>query len=140
MECPFCKIITDKTERILTETEHSFVVLSDPYLMRGHLLVIPKRHIEKLSELSKDERFDLFELVIKMQDKVLEKLSAGCDVSHHFRPFIPNSNLKVAHLHFHIRPRDLDDELYKKVQIFENDIFKKITEEDSILYKNKLFN
>jgi diadenosine tetraphosphate (Ap4A) HIT family hydrolase len=56
MNCPFCEITTEKTERVIRETESTFAVLSNPQLMSGHLLVIPKRHVEKLSELSKEER------------------------------------------------------------------------------------
>jgi histidine triad (HIT) family protein len=139
MDCPFCEIYKNRTERILRETEHTIVVLSNPKLMPGHLLVIPKKHVQKLSELELNERADLFNEVINLQEKVLEKISAGCDVSQHYRPFIPNSNLKVAHLHFHVRPRELDDELYLKTQIFESDVFKNLEENEVDYYKNLLF-
>jgi diadenosine tetraphosphate (Ap4A) HIT family hydrolase len=138
LDCPFCRIYTEKKEQILFDSKYSFVILSDPKLMDGHLLVIPKRHVEKLSLLNAVERLDIIELTIKTQEKVLERLADGCDISQHYRPFIPNSKYKVEHLHIHIRPRKLDDELYLKVQIGEKDVFKKTNDEEINKYKNIL--
>jgi len=96
--------------------------------MPGHLLVIPKRHVERLSELTKEERDGLLEEVVNVQEKILNSFAKGCDICQNFRPFIPDSKLKVSHLHFHLRPRELDDELYQKSQIHEKEIFRDIEE------------
>lgn len=138
MDCPFCNIITAHTERIIRETEHSFTVLSNPRLMEGHLLVIPKRHVEKFSELGNEERNDLFDEAILLEERILEEFSSGCDMSQHFRPFIAQSRLKVNHLHIHLRPRTYEDELYQKVQIYEKDVFHDISEEEFAKFK-KIF-
>jgi histidine triad (HIT) family protein len=138
MDCPFCAIIAKRTERLISETAHTFTTLSNPRLMPGHLLVIPKRHVEKLSQLSGEERNDLIDQAMRLQEKVLESVAPGCDISQHYRPFIPNGRLKVAHLHIHVRPRSLDDELYTKVQIFENDLFQEPSPEEYEKYR-KLF-
>jgi diadenosine tetraphosphate (Ap4A) HIT family hydrolase len=129
MECPFCEINVDKT-RILANNKFTLVIFSNPRLMPGHLLVIPKRHVEKISELSKEEQEELFSTLIKFQEKVLNKLSKGCDLRQNFRPFQKQSNLKINHLHFHIQPRELFDELYEKCQIFETNVFKELSEEE----------
>jgi len=62
--------------------------------MPGHLLVVPKRHVEKLSALQEDERRELFEKVIQFQEKILSKLASGCDIKQNYRPFQKQSNLK----------------------------------------------
>ncbi len=103
--------------------------------MPGHLLVIPKRHIEKISELTKTERNELFDEVAALQEFVVKKISPGCDISEHYRPFIPNGRLKVGHLHVHIWPRYPNDELYEKVQVFEKNIFKDLSQEKFEKYK-----
>jgi histidine triad (HIT) family protein len=121
--CPFCNILESKEERLIRETKHSFTILSNPRLMSGHLLVIPKRHVEKFSELSVEEKQDLFDEAIKLEEKILMELSSGCDLTQHFRPFIKQGRLKVNHLHIHLRPRSFKDELYEKVQKFEDDVF-----------------
>lgn len=40
------------------------------------------------------------------------------------------SRLKIDHLHFHLLPREFEDELYQKCQIYETDIFRMLTEEE----------
>ncbi|MDE2213464.1 MAG: HIT family protein [Patescibacteria group bacterium] len=138
MDCPFCKIVIENTERIIRETERTFTVLSKPRLMPGHLLVIPKKHVERFSELSKEERNELFDEIALLEQKILIGLAPGCDISQHYRPFIPNSRFKVSHLHIHVRPRSLDDDLYQKVQIFERDVFQEPNQEEFEKFK-KLF-
>jgi len=135
MDCPFCEIIEKNTERIIRQTEHTFTVLSDPRLMPGHLLVIPKRHIQRLSELDEQERAEMLEEVAILEDIILNNVAPGCDISQHFRPFIPQGRLKVDHLHIHLRPRTFEDELYKKVQIYEKEVFKELPAEEFQKYK-----
>ena len=138
MECQFCKINKEKTI-VVDEGEYTLVILSNPRLVEGHLLVIPKRHVEKLSELSKEERNELFGKIIEFQEKILSKFSKGCDIRQNYRPFQTQDNLKVSHLHFHLQPRELFDELYKKCQIFEKDIFDDLSDSEKERFFN-LFN
>lgn len=138
MNCRFCTLKEDEAGRILNETEYTLTVLSNPRLMIGHTLVIPKRHVEKLSELSKEEREAVFQEVMRVEEKLLANGAGGCDITQHYRPFIPENALKVNHLHFHVRPRELDDELYAKSQIFERDIFQHISDEEVVKYKQVL--
>ena len=99
MNCPFCDL---KEERIIEETKNTFTILSNPAIVKGHLLVIPKRHAEKLSELNGDEKIELFNQVIKMQEILLRKFS-GCDIRQNYRPFQAQDSLKVNHLHIHLQ-------------------------------------
>jgi diadenosine tetraphosphate (Ap4A) HIT family hydrolase len=138
MDCQFCKILDQKGERILQQTNHCIVILGNPRLMPGHMLVIPKRHVERLSELSKEERDDLFSTMIELQEKILKMVSPGCDICQHFRPFIPDNVLKVSHLHIHLRPRALHDELYEKVQIHETEVFQELDKKELEKFK-KIF-
>lgn len=140
MKCPFCEIVESHPEQILVENKNAYVTLSNPRLMPGHLLVIPKRHVEKISELTKDEREDFFDMTVKMQEKVLKEIAPGCDICEHYRPFIPDNAYKISHLHMHIRPRFLDDELYLKVQKHESIIFNKVDEKEFEKYKKLLTN
>lgn len=137
MSCPFCNL-DPKRNTVLKEKQKVFVMLSNPRLMEGHLLVVPKRHIEKLSELHEDEKKELLDTVIEFEEKILSKISPGCDVKQHHRPFLPESDLKVNHLHFHLQPRTFKDEIYKKVQVFEKDVFKSVSEDEKVKME-KLF-
>ncbi len=37
---------------------------------------------------------------------------------------------EIDHLHIHLQPREFEDDLYKKCQIFEKDIFRELTEQE----------
>ena len=104
-----------------------YVMLSSPRLMPGHLLIIPKRHVEQLSELTLKERGELFEITIEFQEKILGTIAAGCDLRQNFRPFQKEDGIKVNHLHIHLLPRDLYDNLYQHCQIYEKEIFKTLS-------------
>ena len=123
MVCPFCEIDKEKT-MVLQSKKYTFVALSNPRLAFGHLLVIPKRHIEKLSELTGDEKNELCNTVIEFQEKILAKISTGCDIRQNYRPFQAQSKIKVDHLHIHLIPREYKDEIFRITQIHEKNLFK----------------
>ena len=106
------------------------VIFSNPRLMPGHLLVVPKRHVEKISDLDEKERKELFEMIVEFQEKILSRIAPGCDIRQHYRPFQKQDNLKINHLHIHLQPRENFDELYEKSQIFEKDVFKDLQSEE----------
>lgn len=125
MECRFCDL--DKRE-IIRETKNTITILSNPYLMEGHSLVIPKVHVEKLSELSNKIRYELIDEVMNVQELLIKNLDVpGCDLRCNYRPFLPDSNLKVSHLHFHVIPRYFGDKLYEKSMIHEKQVFTNLT-------------
>ena len=70
--CPFCKIDLSKT-KILKDGKNVRVILSNPRLMPGHILVIPKKHVEKISEFNDEEKKELFDTLIEFQGKILQK-------------------------------------------------------------------
>jgi len=125
--CPFCDV---KKERIIYNSQYTFVMLSNPRLMPGHLLVIPKRHVERIAELGVRERKELFDIAVKFQEKIIAHVASGCDMRQHYRPFQKQDDLKINHLHIHLQPREFEDELYAKSQLHEKNIFKKITEQE----------
>ena len=129
MECPFCNINSEKT-RILKDGNFTRVIFSNPRLMPGHLLVVPKRHVEEISDLDEKERKELFEMIVEFQEKILSKIAPGCDIRQNYRPFQKQDNLKINHLHIHLQPRENFDELYEKSQIFEKDVFKDLQSEE----------
>ena len=50
--CRFCEIAKGKSDRaIIFESKNTVSFLSNPYLMKGHSLVIPKKHFESLIEV-----------------------------------------------------------------------------------------
>lgn len=129
-QCPFCNLDKEKS-RVLKITKTVFVILSNPRLMPGHLLVIPRRHVEKLAELTLNESNDLLKMIIEFQEKLLSKYSSGCDIRQHYRPFQKQDTLKVNHLHVHLQPREFEDQLYRKCQIYEKPFFRNLSRREA---------
>lgn len=73
----------------------------------GHLLVIPKRHIEVISEMSDEEGHDLF-LAVKAGLQIVQEkhnpegMNIGMNIGR-------AAGQTIAHLHFHIIPRRAGD-------------------------------
>lgn len=117
--CPFC----DCGEKILKQNDLAQVILSDPHKVPGHLLVIPKRHIEKPWDLTHDELTSIFDLIFFIEKKLMAKLGDGFDIRQNYRPFMDQSRLKVNHVHFHVLPRSEGDYIYQIAEQYETDLF-----------------
>jgi len=133
--CPFCK---RERSLLIKDGKLIYVQLSNPRLVDGHLLVIPKRHVEQLSELNAEEREELLALMAEFQGKITGRFATGCDVRQNYRPFLQQGKLKVDHLHVHLLPREFEDELYKKSMAFETELFRDMTDEEKVRFV-KLF-
>lgn len=126
--CPFCEI--SKEGRTLKEGKFAYVIFSNPRLMPGHLLVIPKRHIERISELGEEERDEIFDLLVEFQTKIISKLTSGCDIRQNFKPYVKNSRTHIDHVHFHLLPRDFQDEIQEKAEKHKDPLYKDLTVEE----------
>ncbi len=118
-DCPFCS----PAERVLKSNDHANVILSNPHKVPGHLLVIPKRHVEKPWELQSEEVAAIFELVFFIEQKIVGKLGEGVDIRQNYRPYLKQDELKVDHLVFHVIPRSPGDYLYAVSEKYEDDLF-----------------
>ena len=106
MDCVFCKIITgDIQAKILKETLHSVSFLDASPLARGHVLVIPKNHHQKIQDMSAEENTDLFCLVHLMVSKVDALTGATLVAIHNGK----DAGQLVPHVHVHLVPRNADD-------------------------------
>jgi len=117
--CPFC----DVKDRVLKENEHAYVTLSNPRKVPGHILVLPKRHIEEPWQLTNDELTDIFELIFFVEQRILGNLGDGVDIRQNYRPFKKQDELKKNHVLFHVIPRSKDDYIYTFSEKFERDLF-----------------
>ncbi|MDK2984102.1 MAG: adenylyltransferase [Thermococcaceae archaeon] len=100
MKCPFC---TPSEEALLYEDEHIRILIDSFPANRGHLLVVPKRHVEDWNELKEEEKFAIMrgiELAIEKLGKVLKPdgFNVGINLGE-------AAGQTVAHLHVHVIPR-----------------------------------
>ena len=131
--CPFCS--KEIKERAFKEGKLAFVLLSTPRVAPGHLLIIPKRHVQRLSELNNREVEEIFTLLAKYQDKMLNKLGTGTEIRQNYKPYFENSKTHVNHFHFHLVPRKEADEIATRVDIYRKALYQNLSgeEEESIL-------
>lgn len=104
--CIFCskpKERNDKKNLILYTGETSFIIMNRYPYSNGHLMAVPYRHTNNLSELTEEERLELMNLTVKCIDILQAIRPDGFNIG---------MNLGRAggagiddHLHYHIVPR-----------------------------------
>lgn len=107
--CPFCSDLVAGRE-IVCETGYFFMRWDRYPVAEGHLLVIPKRHVQYFSELSVEEGDALGAAIKEAVELVREKV--GPDAVNIGINDGPAAGQTVPHLHVHIIPRragDVDD-------------------------------
>lgn len=121
--CRFCELDPQRNQ-ILHRYKRSYVMLSNPWLAEGRLLVIPNRHVEAPWDLTPAEDKEMHQTVIALEKLiVIKNIAPWCDVRQHYRPSLPESDEKVNHLHWHILPHRWKDRLYQECQIYESTLF-----------------
>lgn len=125
--CPFC----ESGERVLKQNEHAIVILSNPRKVPGHFLVLPKRHVERPWDLTKDELSSIYDLIFEVEQKIIGKLGDGCDVRQNYRPFLAQGKLKVNHVHFHVIPRSNEDYIYQVSEKYDTQLFADLDDEEA---------
>jgi histidine triad (HIT) family protein len=135
--CPFCEE-NSSINPILLETNLTKVIFSNPRLVMGHLLIVPKRHVTKPWDLTPAERNDIFNLIYKLQKWLSETMGDGCDLRENYRPFLPQDELKVDHIHYHLIPRRDNDNIYYIGEVHERNLFTELPDNEAEKIK-KLF-
>ena len=106
MDCIFCKIVKGEIPaKIIQETTKSLAFMDAFPLTKGHSLVIPKNHYEKLQEIPPEENAELFETVRNVLSKVDKLTNATLVALHNGK----DSGQEVPHVHIHLIPRSKQD-------------------------------
>jgi ATP adenylyltransferase len=104
--CIFCSLQASdqEAERIMAQTELAYVVLNKFPYNPGHLLVVPRRHVGDLEDLSVDENAEL--------QALLQRSVAAVRAQSQPHGFNIGLNLGAVagagipdHLHWHVVPR-----------------------------------
>nr|WP_298685100.1 HIT family protein [uncultured Methanomethylovorans sp.] len=108
MECIFCKIISGSIPSYkVYEDELVFAFLDIYPCSEGHTVVLPKKHIERFTDLDVKDASDLFASVHKISKVVsktfdLHGMNIGMNVGE-------VAGQSVPHVHVHIIPRKEGD-------------------------------
>ncbi len=117
MDCIFCKIIKKEIPaKIILETSKSLAFMDAFPLTKGHSLVIPKTHYEKIQDISSEDNADLFETVRKTIAKVDKITNATLLAVHNGK----ESGQEIPHVHVHLIPRSSNDSAGPVHSMFQN--------------------
>lgn len=134
MDCIFCKISNGQIRaKVITETEKSIAFLDAFPLTKGHTLVIPKKHHEKIQSLSLEENTDLFSTMHRVISS-LDKLTGSTLVAIHNGK---QAGQEIPHVHIHLVPRSDKDSGGPIHNLFDSPLNVSESEFDKILQQLK---
>ena len=107
-DCIFCQIIAGEIpSNTVAETEEAYAFLDVSPLARGHTLVIPKAHHERVGEMPADVAGAVFELVNELTPAVEDAVGAPASTVAFNNG--EDAGQEVPHVHCHIVPRFAED-------------------------------
>lgn len=107
-DCLFCKIASGEIPaKVVHQDEHTLAFLDINPLRRGHTLLIPKRHVARLSALGPEDAANYLRVVPHLVAAIEKALGAeGATVAWNDGPA---AGQEVGHVHLHIVPRNQGD-------------------------------
>lgn len=107
-DCVFCRIVAgDLPGHVVLETDDLVAFLDTRPLFKGHVLLVPREHVETLPDLPADLRDGFLEAAQRLATAVVDGLGAQGS-------FVAVNNTvsqSVPHLHLHVVPRTKGDGL-----------------------------
>lgn len=98
MNCVFCEILHQHDPKIIIfEDEEVFVIPTNTPLRAGHLLIIPKTHIEDGFNMPEAQYLHLFEIARHLEP-ILKRVYQAPKVS------LLLAGMEIPHVHLHICP------------------------------------
>lgn len=137
--CPFCKLVRghdddiNRQEYVVYQNDKTLAYVAPKWWDKnpGHVLVVPKEHIENIYNISDQLLSDVYKTVKKVAIAIKETYkSDGTSTRQHNEP---SGNQDVWHFHVHVFPRYQNDELYKN-----HDKKRWVTHEEKLEFANKL--
>jgi len=104
MDCLFCNIISKKQDAHVIFEDDLHIAIMDKYpIQKGHSLVMPKIHREKIIDMSDDEVGKLFSRVPTIARGIIA--ATGADGFNLGQNNGRSANQIIPHVHVHIIPR-----------------------------------
>lgn len=136
MECIFCNMDKTKLENtILDETRYFYVIPALGSIVEGYILIISKRHVNSMSELTIEEMNEYEDLINKYRE-IFKSIYKKYPIV--FEHGTPNTEDKIransiTHAHTHIVNYNYKNEKY----LIEKLNFKKINKINQMLNMNR---
>ena len=105
--CIYCTL-PEITARELKRNDLARAFLTNIPITPGHTLVVPMRHVQKMEELTSEERAAIFALAAEVKDALRATFAA--EGFNHAWNEGPVAGQSIPHFHLHIIPRKAGDE------------------------------
>ncbi|MGI8335445.1 HIT family protein [Actinomadura scrupuli] len=107
-DCVFCEIVAgERPAHLVLETEDAVAFLDTRPLFKGHTLLLPRVHVETLSDL----RPELIGPFFTQAQRLATAMETGLGAAGSFVAMNNRISQSVPHLHVHIVPRNRKDGL-----------------------------
>ncbi len=100
MDCDLCEEYRLK-RRVVYENETAFVLVNLNLIKDGHVMVLPKRHVEKFNELTPKESKDIADLIELVSDVIYKEYGKYPIIA-----INPVHKRSQKHIHIHLIPTD----------------------------------
>lgn len=108
MDCIFCKIVSGQVPCMkVYEDEHTLVFMDIAGDVDGHMVAIPKNHIENILDCDTESLNRLMRAVKKVSNHCVE--NCGFDGVNLLNASDTSAGQSVPHFHIHIIPRKKND-------------------------------
>jgi len=112
--CTFCKLVKkEESINLIYEDEYVIAFLDINPISEGHTLVIPKKHIETIFDISDEEITILFKIVKRVAIAVKKGINAEGIVITQRNGIAAGQ--RVPHLHVHIIPR-FREQMFRQIE------------------------
>jgi histidine triad (HIT) family protein len=108
-ECPFCAIAAGEGAHVVHQDDRTIAFLDHAPLIKGHVLVMPREHVETLDDMPADLIEPVFALVQRVSRAFPRVL--GSDGS--YTGINTRVSQSVPHMHVHVVPRREGDGLFR---------------------------
>lgn len=106
-ECVFCNVVIKKNKEIIAQNDSCLALFDEFPVNDGHILIISKRHVTTFFDLTKEEQYDIIDLLNECKlivDSIYKPqgynvgLNCGADAGQ-----------SIMHVHMHLIPRYTGD-------------------------------
>jgi histidine triad (HIT) family protein len=117
IDCLFCSFVSGKDQRvsIVYQDEVVLVMMSPRQANPGHVLIVPKQHIERFGQMPEAAGMQMFRIAMRMQ-RAIEKAGVKCEGTY-LSLAEGEASFCAPHLCMDVVPRFRWDQYYVKAVI-----------------------
>ncbi len=113
-DCPFCRESTVEGQAVYQGT-HLMVLANWTPVLPGHLMIIPRRHVVRVSELNPEELVEFGDVVGRIQE-AFQRVYGSSDMLLCAQDGV-KAGQTVYHMHFHAIPRP-EQNVFTKLKLW----------------------